>query len=337
MRRSILAVVSPLLVAGALEAAPIAVTSGDADAASKATTNYRHALPANGGQQRPGALTMRKVDSAGNAFGTLGRDRFPADLQYHGGAVVVTVQSHPIFVNTTATCQPNTCWGDPQAFLSDLANSTLIQVADQYVGSKAKGRYTLGASASVTVPTTPGLALTDADVQAIVHAVAAATGNSGYGHEFHVFLPPGQDECFDATRTVCYSPDNFATFFFCAYHSSTDFPDVGHVLYSVEPFQNVVGCHVRAGTPNGPLVDSTNNVLSHELIETITDPDGDAWWNSADNGLFGQEIADECSFIVLNPPAFDPSIFLIGKKTYAAQPEYANAQHVCTVDPIGAP
>ena len=42
-----------------------------------------------------------------------------------------------------------------------------------------------------------------------------------------------------------------------------DFTDIGHVLYSVEAYQNVPGSNVRAGTPNGELVDSTNNDLSH--------------------------------------------------------------------------
>jgi hypothetical protein len=46
------------------------------------------------------------------------------------------------------------------------------------------------------------------------------------------------------------APDNNATFAFCAYHSSVDFSDVGHVLYSVQPYQNVPLCQVQPGTPN---------------------------------------------------------------------------------------
>lgn len=119
-------------------------------------------------------------------------------------------------------------------------------------------------------------------------------------------------------------------FFFCAYHSSVTFKGVGHVLYTVEPFQN--GCQVRPGTPNGQLVDSTNNVLSHELIETITDPDGTAWWNSTNNGLFGEEIADECSF--LTPDFFfDPTTFQVSSHVYATQPEYSNQDHACAIRP----
>jgi len=35
--------------------------------------------------------------------------------------------------------------------------------------------------------------------------------------------------------------------FFCGYHSSADFKDIGHVLYTVEPYQNVSGCFGAAG------------------------------------------------------------------------------------------
>jgi hypothetical protein len=70
------------------------------------------------------------------------------------------------------------------------------------------------------------------------------------------------------------------------------------------------------------FADSTNDVLSHELFETISDPDGDAWWKAkpAVTGLFGEEIGDECVFVV--PPAFgDPTVFTIGRKLYAVQLE----------------
>ena len=64
-------------------------------------------------------------------------------------------------------------------------------------------------------------------------------------------------------------------------------------------------CHRLAGHP------PKRAPTSHETFETITDPDGTAWWNSLDNGLFGQEIGDECSFLLFignpNPP---PSVLV---------------------------
>ena len=234
--------------------------------------------------------------------------RYPGDLSYLGGQVVVDAQFHAIYVlnNFTGTtgCTETTvasCWGNPEGFLKDLGKSDFIHVADQYVDRYDNNRYTVGARAFGTFSPLPH-ELTDADVLALVHAVAAGLGfPTGYGNIFHVFLPPGTDECFDSTYSQCYSPDIPNTFYYCGYHSSVDFSDIGHVLYSVEPYQDVAGCAVPPGTPNGQLVDSTNNVLSHETFETITDPDGTAWWNIESLSLGGEEIADECEFVISLP------------------------------------
>jgi len=88
-------------------------------------------------------------------------------------------------------------------------------VIDQYTGRTDNDRYTLGRRAKVNFKPskTP---LTDNDIIAVVHAVASHTGETGHGHIYHVFLPGGTDECFDNTFTVCYSPDNPKTWFFCA-------------------------------------------------------------------------------------------------------------------------
>jgi hypothetical protein len=245
------------------------------------------------------------------------------------------VQSHAVYVtNKAVSCTTAACWGNPESFLQDLGRSDFIHITDQYVGRHDDDRYTNGGHATVTFSSLPH-ELTDSNMLAVVHAVASQTHQTGYNHIYHVFLPPGTDECFDSTFSTCYSPDIPSTFFFCAYHGSVDFSDIGHVLYSVEPFQNVGGCDLAPGSPNGQLVDGTANVLSHELIESITDPDGDAWWNTASNALFGNEIADECSFIIFLPTGvfFDPPAFNIGGKKYAVQSEYDNSSHSCATEP----
>jgi hypothetical protein len=250
--------------------------------------------------------------------------RYPGDLSFHGGAVVEFAESHAIYLLPNGKCPIAVCWGNPEGFLRDLGKSEFIHVADQYVDLESFNRYTVGQRAMV--PFTPSvISFTDNDMLAVIHAVASVTGQTGYGHIYHVFLPQGTDECFDSTFKVC------ASNVFCAYHSSADFSDIGHILYSIEPFANVVGCQVKPGSPNGSLVDSTNDVLSHELIETITDPDGTGWWNSTGFGMFGQEIGDECVFFF--PPFYsDPAIINVNGKVYALQPEYNNRQHACTAD-----
>lgn len=274
------------------------------------------------------SASARKAERGESSSHEIGDNppRYPGDLSFQGGAVVEFAESHAIYMLPNGTCPIADCWGNPEGFLRDLGRSEFIHVTDQYVGHQSSNRYTVGQRAMVPfIPsTTP---FTDNDMLAVIHAVASLTGQTGYGHIYHVFLPQGTDECFDSTFTVC------ASNVFCAYHSSADFTDIGHILYSVEPFANVQGCQVKPGTPNGMLVDSTNDVLSHELIETITDPDGTGWWNSTGGGMLGQEIGDECVFFI--PPFFlysDPAIINVHGRPYALQPEYNNRQHACTAE-----
>ena len=329
------------------------ITAADRAAAAAVSVVHRHSLTTKTEagvllKHREFAASSARLAGFSRAFSegsrVEGNDqlRFPGDVtNFLGGSTVAFAESHPIFLTSPdgTTCPANTCWGDPNTFLNAFGRSGLSHVTDQYVGESAHDRYTLGDQfvLSFTPSSTP---LIDADIQALVHA-AALGGEAGLGHVFHVFLPPGQDECMDPQLTFCYSPDNPSTFAFCAYHSAALFTsDVGLVLYTVEPFQNVAACQVPTGTPNGQLIDSTNSTLSHELMETITDPEGDAWRNFTDAPLFLAEIGDECVIEALVPVApgifaviKDVETFRVGHQVFATQPEYSNEDHACAIRP----
>jgi hypothetical protein len=244
---------------------------------------------------------------------------YPADLSNtHRGKVLTSVQSNNVYVNCAATC-----WGTPSVFLSRLAVSNFIHVTDEYVGATGNNRYTVGKATSINM-SLPGK-LNSNNILQLVHTAARANG-SGYDHVYHIFLRSGVDVCTSAN--VCYSPDNTSTFVFCAYHGSVDFQDLGHVLYSVEPYQNVRGCSVAQPSPNGALVDSTSSTLSHELIETITDPDGNAWFAQSSLVENGAEIGDICE-----NPVGKYGASAISGKSYAIQAEYSNKFHACSTTP----
>lgn len=238
------------------------------------------------------------------------------------GNTILTTKHHLIFVNCASSC-----WGNPSGFLTDLGKSTFMKLVDQYVGSTTLNRYTVGTSASVTVTIFPGSSgvptLGENDILAIVHAVAKLTGfGTGYGNLYHVLIPPGVDTCMD--EGGCYSPDNPASFVFCAYHFTVNFTDIGHTHYTVEPFQNVAGCQVPASPtpPNGQLADSTNSTLSHEVFEAITDPDITTGYRALNTAsVLFEEIGDLCA----GPHA----IFLIDGKPYEVQLEYSDFYHAC--------
>src|SRR5207302_4790229 len=128
-------------------------------------------------------------------------------------------------------------------FLRNLNASSLIHVTDQYVGTTASYRYPVGGSVSINQPLQTNV-LGQNDILSIVHAAAVKLSvQSGYSNIVHVFLPRGIDTCFDLT-SICYSPDNPSSFFFCAYHGAVVFIDIGHILLFVEPFQDVSACTV---------------------------------------------------------------------------------------------
>jgi hypothetical protein len=314
------------------------LTPADRSAALGATVGVHHALPANtaaGRTLRARQIAERGPVQSGSSVAPAGRTilQYSGDVTYEGGHVLTSAVSHAIYLQRQpgGNCAIATCWGDPEGFLRDLGNSDFIHVIDQYIGLPDANRYTVGFHATVQYAS-QAAPLVDSDIVAFVHAVAAQSGASGYGHIFHVFLPPGQDECFDSTFSVCYSPDDPATFYFCAYHDYADFPDIGHVIYTVHPHANVLGCQVQPGTVNGELVDSTDNTLNHETFEAITDPDLSAWRNADADYLDTFEIADECQFyVILDGQGYgDVPTFLIGAHRYSVQLVYSNVQHACS-------
>jgi hypothetical protein len=261
---------------------------------------------------------------------------YPDDLTYFGGPTLAQMESNNIYVNKQSCGSVRTCWGNPGRFLRDLNKSDFIRLTDQYTGTR--GSYEVGDSVSARVtpePTLLGTQMTQDitldQILALVHDAASEIG-TGYGHEYHVFLPVGIDTCFPGNQ-VCYSPDNPSTFFFCAYHGSVDFTDIGHVLLSVEPYQNVTGCQAVPPNPNGALADSTNSVLSHELIESITDPDPPTGWVAVNSlPALGAEIGDLCEPVgvsCLNNPYFCDSEVLLNNHSYEIQLEYSNTYHAC--------
>lgn len=332
------------------EAVQVDVSVADRVAASYGVSKFAYHIHPSNTQAGKTALAAH---SLGNA-GTISQTRVGAattsipgvpspgfygeDLVYFGGAVLKTTTSHPVYVNMSSCGTVATCWGNPARFLSDLSNSNFIHLTDQYVGTIANNRYPVGTSAAATVPLFVSNVVSQADIFAVVHAVAKSMG-TGYGHIYHVFLPKGEDTCFDLT-SVCYSPDNPPSFVFCAYHGSLDYSDIGHVLISVEPYQNVPGCQAAPPNPNGILADSTNSVLSHEQVESITDPDPfgpgnkkSGWVSFKSLIVAGAEIGDLCEPLGNSKFQFlDPTVTLNGKP-YELQGEYSNHYHACAFVP----
>ena len=268
---------------------------------------------------------------------------YPDDLVQSSppGPVVTDAQIHNVFVN----CDVN-CFARPGIFLRQFVASNFIQVLDQYTGTTQSGRYSVG-GAGFPQYNIQSSYLDDAtDIASIVHAAASTLG-TGYNHIYNVFVPSGIDVCLSTSTSglQCFSPNTPANWTFCAYHSYVDFPDIGHVLYTVIPYPDqalnsgglpMYVCDVgqtdptsdTAPTPNGVLVDSIASFLDHELSEVITDPDLNAYLVQNSLADYLSEIGDVC----VNP-GFLYTPFDVSGQLYYIQPEYSNTYHACATVP----
>jgi hypothetical protein len=103
---------------------------------------------------------------------------------------------------------------------------------------------------------------------------------------YFLVMPPGLGACETSGPADC-ALGGKTSGSFCGYHSVTD---NSRYLYDVIPYNAQPGhCQSTNPRPNDNPVDPTLSTISHEQIETITDPYGDAWVNNN-----GDEAADIC-------------------------------------------
>jgi hypothetical protein len=164
--------------------------------------------------------------------------------------------------------------------------------------------------------------LSDAQLQAEVQRVATAQGwGKGPNKIFFLLTARKVGSCADAS-TCAFSQ-------YCAYHSwigsgSTE------TLYANQPYTDTVAasCDAKAH-PNNSEADPTINVVSHEHNETITDPNGNAWYD-----LAGYENGDKCAWNFgssIGSTAYGAYNQLINGHPYELQQEYSNARSNCVL------
>jgi hypothetical protein len=181
--------------------------------------------------------------------------------------------------------------------------------------------------------------LTDAQIQQEI--ASFVTGHqlpTDLSHEYFLMTPPNVASCFSNNPATNFDGCSanivplrpFAAY--CAYHQNTYTQTM--VFYANMPFvaDNV---HCQDGNyPNGLISDGEiNGGLSHEHMESVTDPiPNDAWTNGAgaDHGL---EVGDQCQRDMGTPlgiaPNGSPYNQVINGHLYWYQTEWSNSTHSC--------
>ena len=137
---------------------------------------------------------------------------------------------------------------------------------------------------------------------------AHALPNKDLAHLYMYFLPKGIETCFTSVNGAhggsCSINANGG---FCGYHAFSAPPLVADMNYAVVDSPLGWTCSSDAGsntggnqTPNSNIdADSEISIASHEVNETITDPEGTAWYDGV-----GNENGDDCAYVFGDSASF---------------------------------
>jgi hypothetical protein len=259
-------------------------------------------------------------------------------LRYHGGPVVHGTTAYAIYWVPSGYSVASDYRSLIDRFFTDVAadsgktsdvyysdtqyyDSSYIQYSVRFGGSVVDTNPFPASGCTDSVSQT-SVCLTDAQLQAEITRVAAAQGwPKGPSTEFFMFTAKGVGSCADSSDCAFSQ--------YCAYHSwigsgSTE------TLYANQPYTDTVpsACDATAH-PNNSEADPTINVVSHEQNETITDPNGNAWYD-----LAGYENGDKCAWrfgSAIGSTAYGPYNQLINGHPYELQQEYSNARRGCVL------
>jgi hypothetical protein len=236
-------------------------------------------------------------------------------------------------------------------FLIDVGGSNLYKVATQYWWTWNNYKYLIQNKSTYggfyidptpfpqdcNNPFTGTNCITRNDIeQAIFRAMTAKGWTGGTYHQFIVFTPYGEGSC---DTTDCTSGVGASYGSYCGYHGSfsitysngvKDNVIFADMPYSQDPYHyytakvnvcDVLPGSTGPGTGNSPnasvAADAEISTLSHELIESVTDPYPDwnsstaylAWTDLAAIANGGGEIGDKCAPGVLGTLAWGPEAY----------------------------
>jgi hypothetical protein len=270
-----------------------------------------------------------------------------AHLQYFGGRIVSNIQVVQVIYGTGSYIPQVTSTDSPSmaTFYQGVLNSPYVDWLTEYntvgqpppTSNQVLGRGSFSAQAVITPSAANnGTVIDDVQIQAELAAQIAA-GNipaptkdaAGNNNTYYAtFFPHGKTITLGGAASCQV---------FCAYHGTiNNLPNgVGEIEYGVHPdFQPGSGCEFGCGAAATQFGNYTQ-VASHELIETMTDPEVGlatvfgpplAW---AD--LVFSEIGDICN---------DQNGHVVGSDniTYDVQTEFSNSVNDCIVtNPLATP
>ncbi|HWE10618.1 MAG TPA: hypothetical protein VG325_14795 [Solirubrobacteraceae bacterium] len=259
------------------------------------------------------------------------------NLTYHNGPVMHTNKVYAIYwvppgysVDSGYESLINRFFGDVSA---DSGKTSNVYFSDtQYYDTAGNVAYTSSFAGSYVdtspVPTSgctdsyTSACVTDAQLQSEITRVIKANGwTANASTEFFMFTAKGIGSC-DGSSSCAFSQ-------YCAYHSWIGSGSTATV-YANMPYADTVPSACDAGQhPNNDDADATINVTSHEHNESVTDEQGNAWYDRR-----GYENGDKCAWnfgTALGSDGYGQYNQVINGHDYYLQQEWSNHSAGCVL------
>jgi hypothetical protein len=327
------ALVMILVVPAATAAVPETRTVNEL---SGLTVGHAHFFPAVTVGPHRAAMNLAAAASGGN-------------LQYKGGVV----QHDPTFYavwwlpsgshfETLRNGLDSSYESLMKRFLGDATSTNLSNLLEQYYDGSGNIQpgSTFGGDWTDTTPYPHSGSSSDpifqSDIEASVQRALDANPSwkTGDNAEVFVFTASGINSCFYQGGD-CTPPVNpTAAKSYCAFHSYFS-SNRGYAIYANMPLDqsmradlgggNAVGCYFDGFPNDDSTADSEFSALSHELIETITDPYPNTGWVDSND----DEIGDKCAYNFGTGYYFEGANVSVGGDLYRIQQEWSNVNSGC--------
>ena len=298
--------------AASLVVASTVVWMGAASADPPEINHVPHVLPIRGGSQpdhRPEAPPSAAAPVRGNG------------IDYHGGPVMTApVTAHIIWYGDWASGTGPAKQAILTHFLANIGGSPYYRINTTYTDGSRRpvpNSVTLGSQTTDTGsgPGSPGITnLSDAAIQTIVSQALSANALSSSA---------------DAVYFVLTAPNVTKQGFLTSYcgwhtHAAIGGRDIKYSFVGDPTGPSMSSCAAQTtGSPNNnPAADAMATVIAHELEETATDPDLNAWYDRR-----GYENADKCAwtFGTTSAAGTGTANMTLPGKSYLVQRNWVNA------------
>ena len=232
--------------------------------------------------------------------GSAGAGGQAGDLTDHGGPIMPASTISAIWWGAREAFPPDAI-ATVEAFLQGLRGSALLSLTDQYMrGSRATSSFSGSLFDGSAPPADPASGSVAAEICSVLQANGAR---------------PDGDTVYLVYASA--APHSRAK---CAWHS---WGNCGGTTIRFALMLNAWGtsCELVPHYSCAQMSAATLSVASftaHELLETLTDPGGDAWADST-----GAEIGDKCEA--------ERGCTVVGGKSFEMQQEWSNALHGCAL------